>query len=246
MDPIHLLVVAAALGGGAFVKGATGMGLPLISMPVLASFLGLPHALCVLIVPILATNLWQIWRFRGEHSARVSAALSRLIAGTVLGMVIGTVALATVEERLLVLTLGLMIFAYLALRFIRPEFALDRDTAKRIAAPVGLAAGISQGATGISAPIIVTFVHAMRLNYGSHVFILSGVFLLSTVVQAATLIGTGILKWNWVGEGIFALLPVAVAMPLGQRVGARMNNVIFDKVILVFLAVIGVLLVGGW
>jgi len=41
MDPVHLLIVAAALGAGAFVKGATGMGLPLISMPILTTFLGL-------------------------------------------------------------------------------------------------------------------------------------------------------------------------------------------------------------
>jgi uncharacterized membrane protein YfcA len=161
-------------------------------------------------------------------------------------MVIGTMALNAVNERLLVMALAFTIFAYISLRLARPNLVLREAAAMRAAAPVGLAAGILQGATGISSPVLVTFVHSMRLNYRSHVFALSALFFTLTGLQVVALSVTGILRVEWVGEGIFALLPVAVAMPLGQRVGARMNGATFDRMILAFLAVIGAVLLVDW
>src|SRR5690606_4573999 len=66
MSPESLVLIAVALGAGAIVKGATGMGLPLIAVPALAASFGVPHALAIMTVPILVTNIWQIWRYRAH------------------------------------------------------------------------------------------------------------------------------------------------------------------------------------
>ena len=39
------VVVFVAIGLGAFSKGATGIGLPLIAIPIIAGFLGVEHAI---------------------------------------------------------------------------------------------------------------------------------------------------------------------------------------------------------
>jgi len=242
MNPADLLTIAAALGAGAFTKGVTGMGLPLVSLPFLVWFLGLPHALCVLVVPILVTNAWQVWRFRASAAAHRLNFLRIAIFASFIGMAAGTYALTAVDERLLVLALAGVIFAYVGLRLLRPDFVLGPQTAARIACPVGFAAGALQGATGISAPVAATYVHAMRLEHGAHVYALSWLFLAVTAMQVVALGAAGILRWEWLAEGVFALLPVALAMPLGHRLAARLDRRIFDRVILAMLAVIGLYL----
>jgi len=54
------LIMGLALAAGAVVKGATGMGLPLIALPVLTSFFGLQHAVGLMTVPLILTNFWQV------------------------------------------------------------------------------------------------------------------------------------------------------------------------------------------
>ena len=45
MEPLTLALIFFAVGAGAISKGATGMGMPLIAIPFLASSLGLQHAI---------------------------------------------------------------------------------------------------------------------------------------------------------------------------------------------------------
>ncbi|MEO9297142.1 hypothetical protein [Devosia alba] len=56
MDLTSVLIIVLALGGGGFVKGATGMGLPLVALPVLTTAFGLQHAVGLMVVPLIATN----------------------------------------------------------------------------------------------------------------------------------------------------------------------------------------------
>jgi len=44
MDLSSAVIMALALAAGAIVKGATGMGLPLVALPVLTAAFGLQHA----------------------------------------------------------------------------------------------------------------------------------------------------------------------------------------------------------
>ncbi len=243
MEFPNIAIIAAVLSLGAFTKGATGMGLPLISMPILTSTLGLAHAIGVLIIPILVTNLWQAIRFGDERRDGRMVFLLPMIFASFLGIGIGTAGLALLNERLLVLVLACTIFVYVALRLARPDFTLGAKGAMRLSAPVGLIAGVFQGATGISSPVAATYVHAMRPHYRAHVFALSAIFFASTVAQVPALASAGILQGQWLIEGMVALLPVALFLPLGQKVGGLIDQVIFDRLILVFLLVIAVVLI---
>ena len=66
MEWTGVLVMVLALAAGAVVKGASGMGLPLIALPVITAFFGLQHAIGLMVIPLIVTNAWQVWRFRGE------------------------------------------------------------------------------------------------------------------------------------------------------------------------------------
>src|SRR6218665_2005080 len=103
-----------ALAAGAVVKGASGMGLPLIALPVLTSVFGLQHAVGLMTIPLIVTNFWQVWRFRSEARQPRLAFMPWFLVGGAVGIVIGTWALTTLPERVLVLSLGLILLVYAA------------------------------------------------------------------------------------------------------------------------------------
>jgi uncharacterized protein len=239
------LIMAAALAAGALVKGVTGMGLPLVALPVLTAVFGLQHAVAVMLIPQLVTNAWQVWKFWPEAQSPRLGFLPLFLAAGAVGVVIGTWMLTNLPERALVLGLGCILLAYVALRLFKPHMSLSLATAKRFGPLAGAGGGILQGATGISAPIGVTFIHAMSLDRGAHVFAVSAMFLLFSLVQLPTLWATGVVEPEWMIEGALALLPILVVMPLGQMLAGKLSRRAFDRLILGFLALIGLKMVLG-
>ncbi|WP_417579093.1 sulfite exporter TauE/SafE family protein [Pelagibacterium sp.] len=245
MDFITLAIIFAAVGAGAISKGATGMGMPLIAIPFLAATFGLQHAIAVLLVPILVSNAAQLYRFRHARGDARLGFLGPMLALCVLGVMGGTWFLTSTPERGLAVTLGLLLLGYLGLRLLKPHFVVGPEAAKRWAMPAGLGAGLIHGATGISAPIGVTFIHAMRFGRDVHVFAVSAMFMVLGVFQAPSLWIAGVLRPEWLLQGVFALIPTFLFMPVGQWLSGKLSQAAFDKMILIFLGVIGVKMVLG-
>src|SRR5260370_8469718 len=57
-EPLLIFIAAAFLFAG-FVKGVIGLGLPTVSMGLLAVTMQPSHALAIVIVPAVVTNLWH-------------------------------------------------------------------------------------------------------------------------------------------------------------------------------------------
>ena len=236
-------VISLALGIGALCKGATGMGLPLIAVPVLASFLGLPHAIAVLTVPNLVSNVWQLWSHRSEWTSMPF--LPRLLAGGLIGIIGGTVLLKFAPARALELALGSILALYLALRITRPQFGLSSKASMNASPGAGLIAGALQGATGIASPALVTFLHAMRLKRESFILAISSSFLLFGCVQLPSLAVMGLLTWPRLVESVVALVPVLLLMPVGAFLARRTGQSVFDRLVLAFIAVMSVRFITG-
>ena len=234
-----------ALAAGAVVKGATGMGLPLIALPVLTAAFGLQHAVGLITIPLIVTNIWQVWRFRAEARGPHLAFMPWFLVAGAAGIGIGTWALTTLPERILVLALGILLLAYVAMRLSRPHWSLSLELAHRLGPLAGTGAGILQGATGISSPIGVTFIHAMKLDRTAHVFTVSAMFLLFSVVQLPSLWIAGVMRPEWLVQGLLALIPILLFMPLGQWLSSKLSRQAFDRMILVFLGLIGLKMVLG-
>jgi uncharacterized membrane protein YfcA len=89
-DLTHVLVGAALLLA-AFVKGATGLGFPLIATPMVALLLDIRTAVTVLILPNLFMDSAQVLRDGVPYD--VFRRFSSLIALTIIGVFLGTMVL---------------------------------------------------------------------------------------------------------------------------------------------------------
>ena len=89
-------------------------------------------------------------------------------------------------------------------------------------AAVGLG-GLCQGATGIAGPVVVTILHAMRLERGVLVFVLSAVFLSYSVAQVAAMTWFELFTAERLILGVIALVPVIAGTWAGLWLGRRMD-----------------------
>lgn len=213
------------------------MGLPLVSIPVIASFLGVETAVVIMAAPTVITNLWMIWEHRSL--AGQTRELPVLLVTGAVGTVAGTVILRVADPRWLAVAMATIIFSYLILRLTHPELALRPALTRRLSPGVGLAAGLAQGATGISGPVVSTYLHAFRLPPRAFLFSTNAMFQVFASVQIVAFAATGLYRGRVV-HTMLALVPIAIVFPIGLAVGRRMDAKRFDRWILALLFMSGV------
>ena len=241
MDTSAFVVIFLALALGSFAKAITGLGLPLIAIPIISVWLSVETAVVILALPTAVTNLWVIWSLReGRHDFR---GLWPLYVTSGVGAVVGTYVLTSISDRAITLCVAMIVFGFIALRLLQPDFQLDRGLFRRIAAPVGALIGVVHGATGISGPLVTTYVAAARAPRVPHVFLVSSVFQVVTTVQLTTMIALGLFDRDRTIGTLLALIPVALVTPLGLRFGRRVRPETFQRLLLGLLAAVGLRLV---
>jgi uncharacterized membrane protein YfcA len=140
VSPVELLVAGTTVAVGACLQSTVGFGLSLLAVPILVlidpALVPVP-----LIVASLALNLGTSCRNRGGIDGRVRWALLGSIPGTVLG----AYAIATIPQRPLAITFGVLVLAAVAVSACGLEVA---PTAGSL-----LAAGMISGFTGTASSI---------------------------------------------------------------------------------------------
>lgn len=239
LDTVLIIVVAMAIGS--FVKGATGQGLPQIAIPVMATFLGVEAAVVIMAIPGIVTNTWLLWNYR-RHYRDTRDLPALLVTGTA-GAIVGTVLLDTLNENALSFILAGMIGVYAIAFFTHPDLRLKPDLTRYTSPPVGLAAGVLQGATGVSGPLISTYLHGYRLDKQVFVLSITTVFQVYALVQAVTLAGVGLYTADRLILSMLSLVPIMALLPLGSRFTDRLSRRTFDLVVLALLLASAVKLV---
>ncbi|MEM8630934.1 MAG: sulfite exporter TauE/SafE family protein [Pseudomonadota bacterium] len=234
-----VIFVAIALGG--IMKGATGAGVPVVAVPVMAAFFDVRLAVIIMSVPNLLSNLWQLrtyWDDRLRGAFLWQFALSG--AG---GAVAGTYVLASVPEEALLVTVAAAVVAYIALRLLRPDFQLSRTAAGRAVVPTGFVAGTLQGMAGISAPVSVSFLNAMRLERRTFIASISAFFAAMSLAQVPALYAAGLLTPPLLGLSALALVPIFLFLPVGAWVARYLSPKGFDRLVLLLLGVLAIRLI---
>lgn len=239
-DADLVLVVIASLVGS-FVKSVTGMGYPLIAIPFLSLFIDVETAVAVVAIPNTVANLLlNLDVASHRHETRD---LPRLIVASVVAAVLGTVVLVNAAEEPLLLGLAATVFGFVILRIRRPELSLDTETTHRWAPAAGAAAGFSQGAVGVSGPIVAMWFHGYRLGKDAYVYSVTLVFLVAGAAQLAVLVGTGEYDRDRIVAAVLALIATLAMIPLGTRMRGRIEGRTFENLILGLLVASGASLV---
>jgi len=237
LSEIEVALCLAAIVVGILVKAITGMGFPLVAIPVISVFVSVEDAVSVIALPNVIMNLMLCWRTRAQ--AGKTRDLPTLSITGILGAVLGTMLLVRMPEQILMIGLALIVFGYVGHRVRHPEARLSPATARSWSPAVGLAAGVMQGAVGISGPLVAGWIHAYRLPPNAFVFSVTLLFLLSGATQLAVLVGNGMLSGARLWIALAAIPLVLASIPLGARLRDGFTSALFDRAVLAILLLSG-------
>jgi uncharacterized membrane protein YfcA len=238
LDPLILLVASLTLFVGAMAKGAIGFGLPMIAIPALTAVGSLPLALSIVVPCVVATNLWQIWRF-WDH--RHVPFMPKFMMLGIIGLVCGTLALRGIENAYLEILLGCLVLYYLVASRKAGPAALSEDRVKKLAVPVGGIAGAVHGMTGLSGLVGTPFFHAAGLARPEFIFSTSVMFIVFSSLHVPTLAAVGLYQSDAILTGVLAVIPGFLGLWLGGLAGDRLNATTFRRLVQIMLACAAIL-----
>lgn len=242
MTTTQLGVVLFASLAGALVKAVTGLGYPVIAVPLIALVLGVEEAVVIVALPNFAANVYLCWESRAARSQ--TRDLGRLVGVGVLGAVLGTVLLVQLPEEPLLIALAVMVLVFVVVFLRRPDLSLSPTATRRGAPFVGAVIGVMQGAVGVSGPVVATWVHGYRLAPTAYVHMVTFIFGVTGFAQIVVLAVQQQFTGGRLLGAAVAASAVAVATPVGLRLRRRLAGPVFARVVLVVLAVSAVSLLA--
>ena len=241
-EPLLFLIAVAFLLAG-FVKGVIGLGLPTVSMGLLAVTMPPSHALAIVIVPAIVTNIWQT--FVGPYLRDIIRRLWPLMTGTVIGIWLNAGMLTGPYARYGTIVLGVLLVIYAIVGLSKLSFKVARSDEKWIGGIVGVVTGVVSAATGVQVIPSMPFMQAIGMEKDELVQALGVFFTVATVALAFNLTTAGLLSAATALPGAVAMAAAFAGMFIGQSVRSRMRPEAFRHWFLIAMIVLGLYLAGS-
>tara|TARA_R110002124_G_scaffold48148_7_gene142428 strand:- start:822 stop:1583 length:762 start_codon:yes stop_codon:yes gene_type:complete len=238
VDPLILFIASFTFFIGGLSKGAMGFGLPMIAIPMLTAFGSLPLALSIAVPPVVATNVWQVWKFR-QH--RGQPFMQRFLALGIVGVLIGASFLKYIEEAYLEVLLGCMVLFYLFVSQRKGSETLPVVQRDKLSPVIGGFAGMAHGATGLSGLIGTPYFHAIGLTRPAFIFCNSIMFTVFSALHMPAMAVAGVYQPSAVPIGVIVILPAFAGLWLGGFWGGRLKASTFPIIVKAMLTIAAVL-----
>ena len=235
-DPITVFAILTAFALGGTLKGATGAGAPIITIPVIAAFYDVRIAVIIMVIPNLLTNISQIYQFR-KTILPLFFTFSFALGGGI-GAFIGTMLLINLPIKILTLAVAFIVIIYIILKIVVPSWKLTYKKATKLVFIMGTGGGVLQGSAGLSAPISITFLNSMKLERKQFIPTISVYFGIMSIFQFPTLYYYNFFNLEITLLSVFSTVILICFMPLGSWFAKNMSKEVFDKIILILLSFI--------
>lgn len=237
LDAFAVVVVGATFVLAGAVKGVIGLGLPTVSLAILAVVFDLPSAMALLLVPSFATNLWQA--MAGGQARAIAVRLWPFLLMATATVWIGATALTRVDLALLTALLGALLVVYGGVNLAGVRLAVPARHEAWAGPLIGSANGVLTGMTGSFVVPGVMFLQAIGLPRDMLIQAMGMLFTLSTLALAAALQQADFLTREHAVLSLGAVVPAVAGMVLGQAIRKRLSEQAFRKAFFLALLALG-------
>ena len=239
-DLTHILIGAALLIA-AFVKGATGLGFPLIATPTVALLLDIRTAITILILPNLFMDSAQV--IRGGFSYGVFRRFASLIAPTIIGVFLGTMVLVKLPLWVLNFCLGVMVLIFVFANVLKLDLTISSGAEKILSPLFGFVSGFLNGMTNAAGPTLAIYLYSLKLDKRAFVKTIATIFVITKITQLIAISTWNLFNWATITLSIQVLLFTLTGFYTGMKMQDRVNQQTFNRGLMVLLFVIGLILI---
>lgn len=235
---IIALVTVTFLCAG-FIKGAVGMGIPVVALAFLAAPLGLKATLAMVVAPCVVSNTWQA--LAGRHLGEILRRLWGYLAASCAGIWFGVGVLAGSSGEVLLGLLGLLLCVYSLVSLFRPQIPPPERSREPYYGPIaGGLGGIMFGMTGTYIVPGLLYLQALGFKRDALVQAMGVTFAVITAALGAAFAGRNLLTGDMVALSLYAIVPTGVGWLLGWRYRKRISEMLFRRLFFSTLIVIGI------
>jgi uncharacterized membrane protein YfcA len=242
IDPFIAVIAAVFLLAG-FIKGVLGLGLPTVSVGLLAVAMPPSQALAIVIVPAIVTNIWQT--FVGPYLRDIIKRLWPLMAGVALGIWLNAGSLTGAHGHYGTIALGALLVIYAVMGLSKFAFQVPPRNEKWIGGIVGVVTGVISASTGIQVIPSMPFMQAIGLEKDELVQALGVFFTVATIALGFTLSSSGVMSGATALPGAVAMVFSFAGVFIGQAVRTRMPAETFRRWFLISMILLGLYLAAS-
>lgn len=239
---IWIFAAAVAVLAGV-IKGVVGFAMPMVMISGLATVLPPELALAVLILPTMATNVWQALR-NGVAEAVASARVHWRYLLVLWVMILFSAQLINVfSDTVVLLILGIPVTLFAVLQLIGWRLRFPASARRRVEVAIASFAGFIGGLSGVWGPPTVAYLTALETPKVEQVRVQGIVYGSGAVMLMGAHIQSGILNLQTAPISAAMLLPALAGLAIGFRIQDRLDQEKFRTATLLVLIVAGLNLI---
>ena len=232
--------MAGAFLVAGLVKGIVGLGMPTVSLALMAAVIDLKSAIVLVLVPTLVANVWQ--SLVGGRLRLILARHWPLLALASFGIWVGVGLLAESDARLYSGLLGLLLMAYAGFSLGVRDVPSPGRHEVWLGPLIGGLSGLAAGMTGSFAVPGVPYFQSLALKRDELIQTLGVTFTVAAVSLALALKRNDLIEPAALGLSAAALVPTFAGLALGQAARRRLSEQSFRQVFFAALGLLGLYL----
>ncbi len=240
-DTLALIGVTFVIAG--LVKGVVGIGLPTVSLAILTVFIGLRDAMALMILPSMATNVWQA--LAGPALGEVVRRFWPMAVASVIGIFAGLGVGVGVPAVLLSALLGASLVVYAANGLWGVSFYVAPRRETVLTPVMGFVAGIMSGLVGVFIVPGVLYIQLLRVPKEVFVQAMGMLLLVVSLSLGLALSRHNLYSADHALVSGLCVLPAFFGLYIGGRIRARLSEAHFSTAIYIALAAFGSYLILG-
>ncbi|WP_175910405.1 sulfite exporter TauE/SafE family protein [Burkholderia metallica] len=227
--------IAIALFLGGMAKGITGIGVPLIAMPILSQFLPIRHAVLLLSMPIILGNIPQA--LEGGQVLATARKIAAPIAGTVIGNIVGVAILLALNPGHAQAASGALLIVAATLMLAAPKLNLPDAWRQPVGFVLGFGAALMESIASVPGPLLATYLISSGATGRVFTKQIAIILVVSIVTLITTFSGAAHASGADLAISAAASLPAIAGMWLVRPLRDKMSPRIFRIVVLLFVLV---------
>lgn len=234
------LVVMTFLVGG-FVKGAIGMGLPVIVLASLALIMPLREAMAIFIIPGVVSNIWQATR--GPYLPGLIRRLWPMLVSAIAAIIVGVSIIAGTRSEIMAAVLGVLLCLYSIYSLLAPRLPEPGRHERWLSPLAGAMGGFFFGTAGVFIVPGLLYLETLRMKRDEFVQALGLTFVTISTTLALAMTSFSLVTPELAVLSVMGLVPVFVGMWTGQRIRHRISEDFYRKLFFVALFATGIYMV---
>ena len=236
-EPYSFLMIASimlALVLSGSVKGVFGIGFPVVAMAILPLFITPISAITVIALPILVTNIQQLFSEKEWRHIIIKyryMALFMLLASFLSSQILTQISVDLITA---IIGFALALFAIYSLF----NFTLPITTHSSWQIIAGASSGLLSGMTGIQSTAIIYFA-SLDISRNEFVGAVGYIFLVGGLGLSIGLINNNFLNASTVMLSLFGVLFSVVGFKLGSLLRPYIHSELFKKLLFLLMLIIG-------